>query len=293
MTPFPHSKPFRFTLIIFLLAGVAFADYLTGSEVRVYPFYFVPIALAALSFGLSIALFTSILCTALWVVSNFLGGTTFSSGWIWLWNAMAQGISFVSIALLVSRLKTSMDNERALARIDNLTGLLNKRAFDERAPAIIALCKRESRPVALAYIDLDQFKEVNDTQGHQEGDEVLCIVAETMKSSLRQNDLTARLGGDEFAVLLQYASIKELTHTLERLRANIEARMRARQCSVTASIGVAAYHRAPDSLQDLIQSADAIMYTAKKTGKNRVHVATAPLPSAPSFDADTEQALKH
>ena len=278
MISFPQSRSLRLTLIVLLLIGVALADYLTGSEIRVYPFYFVPIALAGICFGFRIALLTSILCTALWIVSNFLGGTAFSSVWIWVWNAAAQGTSFILIALLISRLKMAMEREQGLARIDNLTGLLNKRAFEERGPAIIALCKREFHPVALAYIDLDNFKMVNDTQGHQRGDEVLRIVAEIMKSSLRQNDLTARLGGDEFAVLLPNASIEAVTDTLERLRATIEAKMRSHKFDVTISIGAASYHRAPDSLQELVDAADRVMYVAKNSGKNRLHVAALPLP---------------
>lgn len=275
----PHARIAQITSIVLLALGVAAVDYSTGSEVRVHPFYFLPIALAASVIGRRGAYLTTLLCTILWFVSNALGGMHYSSQWIWLWNSMVEGSAYMVVATLVSQLQETLQRERDSARTDALTGVLNIRAFHERAPALIGLCHRESSPVVMAYIDLDNFKKVNDVQGHQRGDEVLRIAAQIIKSSLRATDLLARFGGDEFVVLLPNASTEAAAETLERLRESIESSMRAERCDVTASIGAVAYQHAPISLEGVIRAADSAMYAVKHSGKNRVQVAMIDLPA--------------
>ena len=268
-----RTLPGKVTAIVLLALSVAAVDYSTGSEIRVYPFYFLPIALTASVIGRRGAYLTALLCTILWFVSNALGGMHYSSQWIWLWNGMVEGSAYLVVATLVSKLQETLQRERDSARTDTLTGLLNVRAFHERAPALIGLCHRESSPVVMAYIDLDNFKKVNDVEGHQRGDEILRIAAQIIRSSLRTTDLLARFGGDEFVVLLPNASTEAAAETLERLRESIESSMRAERCDVTASIGAVAYQHAPISLEEVIRAADSTMYDAKRSGKNRVQVA--------------------
>ena len=270
----PRSR-FAQTLVVVLLAlMVALVDFETGSEIRFYPFYFLPIALAASAIGRRGAYLTALLCTVLWFVSNFFGGTQYSSAWIWLWNTAIEASAYTVVAALVSQLHDSMLHERDSARIDSLTGLLNIRAFHERAPGLIGLCYRDSKPIVMAYIDLDNFKHVNDTQGHQRGDEILRIAARIIKSNLRATDLLGRLGGDEFVALLPNASAEAAAETLDRLRAGIESWMRSERCNVTASIGAVAFQQAPTSLEAVIAAADDAMYAVKHAGKNRVQVST-------------------
>jgi diguanylate cyclase (GGDEF)-like protein len=268
----PQSRIGQSAAILLAIVGIALADWATGSEMRFYPFYFVPIALAAYAMGRIAAISTSLLCTGAWVATKLLDGTQFSSVAIWIWNSAAQAVAFLLVGILVAQIRESLERERESARTDSLTGLLNSRAFYERAPALVGLCRREHRPIAIAYIDLDRFKTVNDAHGHERGDETLRIVAEVMKANLRNTDLLARFGGDEFGLLLPYAYPDLAEATLERIRLSIESRMRAEACDVTASIGAVSYSDAPDSLEEMVRAADALMYSAKETGRNRVRV---------------------
>lgn len=252
--------------------GVAGVDLFTGSEVRLYPLYFIPIALAATNFQRNHALLTAVTCAVLWALSNYQAGLHYSSNWIWVWNVLVQGFAFVLVAKLISDLRASKIREGELAREDRLTGLLNARAFHEQAPHLLALCQRDAKPIVMGYIDLDDFKSVNDMQGHQRGDAVLQIAAHIMQSALRSSDLLSRLGGDEFAVLLPNTSAEAASETFERLRRAIELGMRAAGCKVTGSIGAVAYSHAPTNENELIDAADRVMYGVKQSGKNRVQV---------------------
>ncbi|SBT10509.1 putative Diguanylate cyclase [Candidatus Propionivibrio aalborgensis] len=260
------------TALAFLLVGIAGIDFYSGSEIRVYPFYFIPIALAAINLDGKAAKLTAMICAALWAVSNYGAGPHWSSHLIWVWNVAIHGAAFQLVALLVSGLKESKLREIDLARSDWLTGLPNTQAFHEQAPQLLAFCRRAAHPVVMAYIDLDNFKAVNDSFGHQRGDDVLRIASQAMKATLRTSDLLARLGGDEFAVLLPNATPEQARETLERLREAIAASMRAAGCDVTASIGAVSYLNTPSLLDELIAAADAVMYEVKESGKNFVQV---------------------
>lgn len=268
----PLSYVSKFALVLLLVLAVAALDHGTGTELRVAPFYFFPIVLAARWLGRAASLGVALLCTMFWVVSNALGGVHYSSGWIWVWNTAAEGVAFVFIATLVSRLGESLTKEHSSARSDNLTGLPNSRAFHEQATLLLELCRREKHSVAMAYIDLDNFKQVNDTQGHHRGDDVLRIAAQIMHESLRASDLVARIGGDEFAALLPNVSFETAREILERLCQSIETRMKAGGWEVTASIGAVVYPVVPGNLDELIRAADRLMYAVKSSGKNRVRV---------------------
>jgi diguanylate cyclase (GGDEF)-like protein len=270
----PYSLGIQRVIIGLIALGVAAVDFFTGSEIRIYPFYFLPIALAAINLGRRDAMLNAAACAGLWAFSNYHAGLRYSADWILGWNVVVQGTAFAFVAWLISNLKESHTRESEQARVDRLTGLLNGRAFHEQAPHLLALCKRESTPVVMAYIDLDNFKLVNDTHGHQRGDDVLRIAAQVMKATLRTSDILVRLGGDEFAVLLPNTTAEEAYETLERLRESISSGMTAAGREVTASIGAAAYPNAPSSLDDLIGAADSAMYVVKTSGKNRVHISS-------------------
>lgn len=234
-------------------------------------FYFIPVTLAALMLGRLGGILAGLCSAVLWLVANIAVGG-YSADWIWLWNTAIQGAAFFFIAELVSRLHSGQIRESQLARLDKLTGLINSRAFMEQAPILMDFCRREGNPLAMAYIDLDGFKQVNDTRGHQQGDEVLRAAAHAMKSKLRGSDVLGRIGGDEFAVMLPNTSEEGAVEILEKLRAAIESEMRELDCAVTASIGAAAYSVPPSRLDDAIRAADEVMYAVKSSGKNRVRV---------------------
>ena len=157
-----------------------------------------------------------------------------------------------------------------LAHHDGLTGLLNRGAFMERMGLMLRRAERSGEMLALLFIDLDNFKRVNDSLGHLEGDQVLTAVSERLVGALRAGDLVGRFGGDEFVVLLsELGSRGDIKVVLDALLSVVEVPVRAdgRALSVTPSIGVAVYP--DDGLQEdeLIQHADTAMYRAKSRGR--------------------------
>lgn len=254
---------------VVLIGGL---DYFTGVELRVFPLYYAPISLVAWYRGRSAALILAALSAVSWFGSNQLAGLQFSRAALWVANTLVQFTSFVLVGLLIATLRATLMREQRLSRIDPLTSLLNTRAFYEEANRFLALCRRKGRPITVAYIDLDGFKAVNDSLGHQAGDDVLRRVAELLHASIRPSDLSARLGGDEFAVLLSEAGPDDAAATLERLRSLLADTLGSSPCPVTASIGGVTFITLPDNVEDMVRHTDAGMYVAKTKGKNRVHL---------------------
>ena len=234
--------------------------------------YYGPITLAGWHFGRKGAFVAAGLCTAGWFSANRLAGLEFSHTAVWVANTILQGASFTVVGWLVASLRATAIRERALSRTDPLCQLLNGRGFADDSERLLALCRRGHRPVTLAYLDLDDFKAVNDVLGHKAGDALLNGVAHVLRSSVRASDLAARLGGDEFAILLSEIGPGEARQALERLRATIAEQLSSDSRKVTASIGAVTFMTAPADVQTMIPVADAAMYAAKRDGKNRVRV---------------------
>jgi diguanylate cyclase (GGDEF)-like protein len=157
---------------------------------------------------------------------------------------------------------------------DELTGLFNHRRFVEALELEAERARRFDQPVGLVMVDLDDFKAVNDTYGHQQGDEVLRQVAGLMRSYSREIDAPARYGGEELAIVLPQTDLNGATRLAERLRAGVEALEIPRlsgggSMRVTASIGVASLPESAGDVERLIAAADAALYEAKRGGKNK------------------------
>lgn len=167
-------------------------------------------------------------------------------------------------------LQEALERERQRAHTDHLTGASNARHFAEVAQREIDRLQRYHQPFTLCYIDLDNFKGVNDSLGHSVGDQVLCAVTATIASHLRATDLLARLGGDEFALLLPQTEQAGALATMDKLRQEVATRMAASGWPVTLSVGLLTCHRAPASVDDLLREVDRLMYSAKGGGKDRV-----------------------
>jgi diguanylate cyclase (GGDEF)-like protein len=169
---------------------------------------------------------------------------------------------------IVTRLREARARALDLADEDRLTGLLNWRGFERAARTEVEHCRRYGRPLTLAYIDLDNFKEVNDARGHPEGDELLRLVARVLRGG-RAADIPARLGGDEFALLLPETDEGHARVVLDRVRGELLAAFAGQGVPVSVSIGAACFAQPPD-LEMLLRRADALMYDVKRAGKNAV-----------------------
>jgi diguanylate cyclase (GGDEF)-like protein len=168
----------------------------------------------------------------------------------------------------------------AQSRIDTKTGLLNASTWEREATAEIARAVRTGIPLALALVDIDHFKSVNDTYGHLVGDKALRAVTDALRSQLRGYDLAGRFGGEEFAILLPHAREVDALHIAERLRAHIAAMSipvgdnpeSGPSVRLTISVGVASLDGTSRELTDMLAAADTALYYAKETGRNRTHV---------------------
>jgi diguanylate cyclase (GGDEF)-like protein/PAS domain S-box-containing protein len=156
---------------------------------------------------------------------------------------------------------------------DDLTGIFNRRYFVELSEREILRAIRDKYPVTLVMFDVDHFKRVNDTYGHQAGDEALKTVAQILRTNTRASDIFCRFGGEEFAILLPSASLEAGTKWAEDLRHAIESGTFDSELRLTASFGVAAFPRNADSLHQLIGRADQCLYQAKAGGRNAVRSA--------------------
>jgi len=170
---------------------------------------------------------------------------------------------------------------RFMASSDSLTGVLNPRGFYREARAVLRVLHRGRQPVAVLMMDLDFFKQVNDTYGHGVGDGALIVAANLLRKGLRDTDISGRLGGEEFAVLLAQRSLQEAQTVAERIRASIEAcvvPVEGREpIRLTVSLGVSFAARAPAELSTLMHAADRALYQAKHAGRNQVCTWQAPL----------------
>jgi diguanylate cyclase len=190
----------------------------------------------------------------------------------------------------VTDLKTQLDTVRKESRVDPLTGVANRKAFDIELQAAIADARETGSAVALLMCDIDHFKRFNDTWGHQTGDQVLRLVANCLSENVKGRDTAARYGGEEFVVILRQTPLDGATKLADQIRGNVENKKLVKKSTgdilgtITISIGVAQL-RADDTPELLIQRADRALYRAKNTGRNRVVPETELAASATSHAA--------
>jgi diguanylate cyclase (GGDEF)-like protein len=198
--------------------------------------------------------------------------------------AVALSPAMVIVALptvLLVRRFLEHDVLVAQSRIDSKTGLLNVSTWESEAEAEISRASRTRSPISLALVDIDHFKDVNDTYGHLVGDRVLKAIAQALTSQSRDYDRVGRFGGEEFVLLLAQTTEDDACKIADRLRAHVEAlsvpvddRPGAPLVQVTISIGVTAMAKGErQELTDLLAAADSALYYAKQAGRNRVAVA--------------------
>ncbi len=264
-------KAFIVSTVLLGLFAVGYIDVISGIEIRVFPLYFLPLMYGAWHVGKVETIAYALLATCLWVLAQAMSGRIYSHSYIWAINFITQGSAFLLVSLLVSRLRKGLINERELSRTDALTGLPNRLSFQNHAGILLSFCTRKKLPVSLAFIDLDNFKQVNDGFGHHEGDRILIKAAEILAANFRSSDLLARLGGDEFVIFLPDTKDDVANSLLEIVRLQLNQTPELLAHSVTASIGLVSYDIAPMELKDMIKHADELMYVAKAEGKNRVY----------------------
>ena len=183
-----------------------------------------------------------------------------------------------SISGLIIKVLKLEESHRYLANHDELTGLASRRAFFNQGETLLNLCNRSEQPLTFAYLDLDHFKDINDTYSHAGGDAVLKAFGQLITSHLRSSDLAGRLGGEEFALVLPNTTANDARVLLERIRHELECSELQHQdaiISLTLSAGLSQRtNKAPRSLYELMNYADEAMYVAKSRGRNCIAISS-------------------
>lgn len=253
--------------VVFILGGI---DYITGFELSFSFFYLIPVTMIAWAVGRNAGLTFSVLSASVWLISNILSGQSFSNGFIGVWNTLIRFGFYAVVTVLVTELRHALEEERLLANTDPLTGALNRRSFNEAAEKRMIVSEVNRHPYTLVYIDIDNFKTINDKFGHAIGDLVLKTVVDTILKQIRNTDFLARLGGDEFAILLSDIDQKNAQLIVQRLQSALLEKMKINEWASTFSIGVLTVLSMPESVDKLVSMTDALMYEVKGKGKNAV-----------------------
>lgn len=251
-----------------LILGII--DYLTGVELSLSFFYLIPVAMAAWALGKYSGLGYSVLSATVWLISNFLSGLIFSNMFFGVWNTLIRFGFYGVVTILLTELHSALEEERLLANTDPLTGALNRRSFNELAEKKMIHAEVNGRPYTVVYIDLDNFKPINDKQGHSIGDLVLKAVVDTIQKQIRVADIFARFGGDEFAILLADIGQDDAKRIVQRLRKVLLEKMDMHVWDVTFSIGALTFLTMPHSVEEMVRLTDELMYEVKVDGKNAI-----------------------
>jgi len=264
-----QSRFFLWLVVLVSVLGVGIIDYKIGPGLSLSLFYIFPVALASWTMGVSEGLLVSFVCAAIWSMANLPANQGLIS-LLPMGNALERLGILAIFSLLFSEIHTLLKTEPQISHTDFLTGIPNRKALYESIAAEIKRLARTRRPFTLIYMDLDDFKSINDSAGHSVGDAVLTEIATMLKLQLRGIDVVARIGGDEFAVILPETDELAARKVAPRIQSSLREDMHEHQWPVTFSIGVLTFLSAPSKAEEMFKRADHLMYNAKKEGKNAI-----------------------
>jgi diguanylate cyclase (GGDEF)-like protein len=264
----PKPKVLALALLGVLLVGAL--DLLSGYEISLSLLYLVPVSLATWYSGRRSGVAIALLSSVAWFVADRAAGHLYSNQLIEFWNTLVRLGFFLVTAGLLGEVGRRLELEKQRARTDGMTGLLNGPAFIEQMDRALALARRDGAALTVAYIDLDDFKRINDRHGHVEGDRALRAVAHALSDGIRGADVAARLGGDEFALLLPHTDTAGAHEVIARFKRHIDAARGMQGPAIACSIGVVTFFEVPRDSSEAIRRADELMYEVKASGKNRV-----------------------
>jgi diguanylate cyclase (GGDEF)-like protein len=255
---------------------IALVDAAVAPGLALSVFYLLPVLLAA-SRGFLLGILLAVVTATTWCTVELIdhsGG--YGSVAVPVANALSRLVVLSIVVVLVTGLRGARQREAELARRDALTGLANARSFYDAVDDARRVQARTGRPLTLAYLDLDDFKAVNDELGHAAGDDLLRRVAEVLTASVREVDTVARLGGDEFVVLLPETShdasevlLARLHEALTELRFPATVGDGGLPRPLTVSMGAVTFPRFVSTAHAMVSEADRVMYEVKRDGKNR------------------------
>ncbi|HEY5387069.1 MAG TPA: GGDEF domain-containing protein [Thermoleophilia bacterium] len=256
-----------------MIAGVAALRVTAAHGVPLVDFFLIPVAgvgwfTGSPRYGYAAALVAAVASVAMAVI----GPTAAPLGAAAAAGAARLVLYLIVLSLLAAMRRTQVEHETE-ALTDQQSGAANVRAFRSLALAEIERSHRYQHELSLAYVDIDDFKAVNDRLGHLEGDRILLQVSHVMRCVVRSVDTVARLGGDEFVILMPETKSAAAGVVVGRVRTELARLRTADGRPVPCSIGLVTFLRPPASLQELLDAGDGLMYRAKQRGKDRVEQA--------------------
>ena len=249
---------------IFLLGALRAA---TDAEFTFVSLAVLPVLAIAWIGGTRNGLYAACLAAGMWALGDITSEQHFNTPWIPWANAVTRLMTYCLVALLASQVRLQFEREHENATRDTLTGLHNRRAFFEAGAAEVELSKRYRQPLAVIFLDLDDFKQLNDSKGHDAGDAALRATASALTGTMRANDRLARLGGDEFAMLLPQIGYEAAIAAGQKISKAVDRAL----CDlppVKGSLGVAWFGSADRPFPAMLKAADELMYEVKQCGKH-------------------------
>ncbi|MEC4985635.1 MAG: GGDEF domain-containing protein [Oscillatoria sp. PMC 1068.18] len=270
-------KPLIFSLGIIQLLLIGMIDYLVVNHVSLAIFYLLPIIFTTWFWNQSAGMVMSFLSAIAWLNAYYAEEFCLTlNPSIPYWNAFVRLGFFIIITYLLAKQKRAYNREKNFARSDSLTGTANRRFLFEMFEDEIKRNYRYRNPLTLAYLDVNNFKKVNDRYGHNKGDQLLCLIGTVLIRETRDTDVVARMGGDEFALLLTETNYESGKKALSRILSKLIEAVQIQSFSVGFSLGAVTLATPPESTdvahlaQEILKQADMLMYAAKESGKNQI-----------------------
>lgn len=252
-----------------LLFGIF--DLLAPAKFSFLLLYLFPISLTTWFSGQAGGLLVAVICALFWAQTSSQVDLV-----AYTWNILSTVSIFFTISIMLIKIRHMWEKDNLLSRTDQLTGVMNRRAFEEIVEYEILSLQRQNAPFSLAYLDLDNFKEVNDRFGHKRGDELLKSVVACLREHLRRTDVVARLGGDEFTIFFPATDQPAVQCVMAKLKEQLQILSAENRWPITFSIGVITIVDSRYTLDEVITQADRLMYDVKRSGKNDVHYLSLP-----------------
>lgn len=268
--PGPRQRGLIIAVAWLFVILIGIAHYASGPRVALYAFYLAPILAVTWFVGPRWGMATALLSTANWLVVDIGLMPHWQAEFIVFINESLRFGMYLLLVIMSWQWRKALDRESTLARVDSLTQMPNRRAFFELARIELERARRHGHPLTAIMLDLDNFKAVNDEQGHQAGDELLRAFSNVLLHETRSYDVVGRLGGDEFALVLPETGVPAAMAFSEKLRREVLAAMKKGKWPVTVSLGVATFNKVPQNVDQLLNRADRLMYDVKQAGKNQI-----------------------
>lgn len=263
---------FGLSMLFFLMIPfIGMIDYLTGPDITFSLIYLIPVsAIAWLNDRRATIVLASSLTAITWIAVDYFSERFSMSIIAYSWNFFSRSTILLIVTSTLSALKQSLKDAHHLSRRDPLTNALNNRGFVELAEREIYRATRSGHALTIAFMDVDNFKTINDTFGHNAGDILLATIVASLRLHTRKSDLIGRIGGDEFVILLPDTGQDDARVIVSKNREMLMEEADKLNFPVTFSLGVLTCIQPPESADAMIGMADKLMYKVKTGSKNDI-----------------------